>query len=166
MTLPLTLSQQGRCACAHRPRSVPPSTTVDTSASVDKDRRRPRRLPREMTPSPREDRCPPPRPPGRRRPAPPRRKARAVLRTSARGGRRRLRHCQHPVYHNVYPVDLPVRMAVPATPLLLRGHPRAHDHKGRPSHRRPSRKWCPAAAPGPRWVPMSIPSPHHSTTAS
>ena len=26
-----------------------------------------------MTPSPREDRCPPPRPPGRRRPAPPRR---------------------------------------------------------------------------------------------
>ena len=33
-----------------------------------------------MTPSPREDRCPPPRPRGRRRPAPPRRKARIVLR--------------------------------------------------------------------------------------
>jgi len=35
-----------------------------------------------MTPSPRDDRCPPPRPPGRRRPAPGIDKSRTVLRTS------------------------------------------------------------------------------------
>jgi len=52
------------------------------------DRRRPRGLPRGMTPSPREDRCPPPRPRGRRRRAPGIGKSCIVLRTSTEAVKR------------------------------------------------------------------------------
>jgi len=72
----------GRDGGTRRRGQAEPGTSVKDRRRGEEDRRRPRGLPRGMTPSPREDRCPPPRPPGRRRPAPGIGKSCTVLRTS------------------------------------------------------------------------------------